>query len=144
MAHYLIYTDGAYFPLHGRSAISYVMLQTFPNKEIRRYCTTVNGSTSGRAEIQAIISGVFVLPDDADSCTVISDSRYALDACSGKKIRHANFDLLKIYDDIIKKKNVNVTYAWVKSHNGNFYNELCDTLCMQAIDDYNKQQQTLT
>lgn len=29
MAHYLIYTDVAYFPEHERSSIAYVMLGTF-------------------------------------------------------------------------------------------------------------------
>ena len=136
MAHYLIYTDGAYFPEHERSAIAYVMLETFPNKEIRRHCQTVKGETSGRAEIKAIISGVWVLPYDADSCTIISDSRYALDACAGRCVRFKNNDLLDMYDSIIKARKINVTYCWVRAHNGNFYNELCDTLCLQAINEY--------
>ena len=143
MAHYLIYTDGAYYPEQKISGIAYVMLQTFPNKEVRRYCTTVKGETSGRAELKAIISGVYVLPEDADSCTIISDSRYALDACAGRCTRYQNLDLLRLYDEIIKKREINVTYQWVKSHNGNFYNELCDTLCMQALDEY-KQKHFLT
>lgn len=136
MAHYLIYTDGAYFPEHERSAIAYVMLGTFPNKEIRRHCQTVKGESSGRAELKAIISGVWVLPEDADSCTIISDSKYALDACSGRCTRFKNNDLLNMYDSIIGGRNINVTYCWVKSHNGNFYNELCDTLCNKAINDF--------
>lgn len=136
MAHYLIYTDGAYFPDLGRSTIAYVILGTKPNKEIHRYCQTVKGETIGRAEIKAIISGVYALPDDATSCTIISDSRCALNACSKKSVRFKNHDLLNIYDKIIKERNLSVTYSWVKSHNGNFYNELCDTLCQQAIDEY--------
>jgi ribonuclease HI len=112
------------------------MLGTKPNKEIHRHCQTVKGESSGRAELKAIISGVWVLPDDADSCTIISDSKYALDACSGRCVRFKNHDLLNIYDSIIKGRNINVTYSWVKSHNGNFYNELCDTLCLQAINEY--------
>ena len=145
MAHYLIYTDGAYFPEHERSAIAYVMLGTQPNKEIRRHCQTVKGETSGRAEIKAIISGVWVLPTDADSCTIISDSKYALDACANKCVRIRNNDLLDMYDAIIRERGINVTYCWVKAHNNNFYNELCDTLCNQAIDEYVvSRQQSLT
>ena len=99
---------------------------------------TVDGETSGRAELKAIISAVYALPDDAVSCTVISDSKYAIDACAKRCIRYKNNDLLKLFDDIVEKKGVTVTYSWVKSHNGNFYNELCDSLCEQAINEYIK------
>lgn len=142
MAHYLIYTDGAYYSEHERSAIAYVILGTTPNKEVRRHCQTIKGETSGRAELKAIISGLWVLPDDADSCIIISDSRYAIDACSGRCLRYKNLDLLELFDSIVKKRNnVRITYSWVKSHNGNFYNELCDALCKKALNDYitNKQ-----
>lgn len=134
--HYLLYTDGAYFPEHERSAIAYVMIQATPKKEVRRMHQTVVGETSGRAELKAIISAVYALPDDALSCTVISDSQYAIDACSGRCIRYKNNDLLQLFDAIVEKRGLSVTYSWVKSHNGNFYNELCDSLCQQAIDEF--------
>lgn len=137
--HYLLYTDGAYFPEHERSAIAYVILQAVPKKEVRRMHQTVKGETSGRAELKAIISAVYALPDDADSCTIISDSKYAVDACSRRCIRYRNADLLKLFDELVEKKGVSVTYSWVKSHNGNFYNELCDALCAQAMDEYASQ-----
>ena len=134
--HYLLYTDGAYFPEHERSSIAYVMIQALPKREVRRLHQTVKGETSGRAELKAIISAVYALPEDADSCTVISDSKYALDACSKRCIRYKNTDLLNLYDNIIESRDLSVTYSWVKSHNGNFYNELCDSLCQQAINEY--------
>ena len=71
--HYLLYTDGAYYPDHERSAISYVMINAKTKREERRLSQTVKGETSGRAEIKAIISAVYALPSDADSCTIISD-----------------------------------------------------------------------
>lgn len=137
--HYLLYTDGAYYPELDRSAIAYVMLQSTPKKEVHRMCQTVKGDTSGRAEIKAIISAVYALPDDAVSCTVISDSKYAINACSRRCIRYCNNDLLNLFDRIVEKKRIDVGFSWVKSHNGNFYNELCDSLCMQAINEYKQQ-----
>lgn len=134
--HYLLYTDGAYYPEHERSAIAYVMIQAVPKKEVRRLHQTVKGETSGRAELKAIISAVYALPQDADSCTIVSDSKYAIDACAKRCIRYKNTDLLNLYDQIIEAKGLTVTYSWVKAHNGNFYNELCDSLCQQAIKEY--------
>lgn len=134
--HYLLYTDGAYYPDHERSAISYVMINAKTKREERRLSQTVKGETSGRAEIKAIISAVYALPSDADSCTIISDSRYALDACSRKAIRYHNGDLFVLFDKIVEARGLSVTYQWVRAHNGNFYNELCDALCKQAIDEY--------
>ena len=134
--HYLLYTDGAYYPEHERSAIAYVMLQQEPRKEIRRMHQTVKGETSARAELKAIISAVYALPDDADSCTIVSDSKYALSACAHRCVRYRNNDLLDLYDSMIRKRDIEIYYSWVKSHNGNFYNELCDSLCQQAIDEY--------
>lgn len=140
--HYLLYTDGAFFPEHERSAIAYVMIQSVPKKEVRRMRQTVKGETSGRAELKAIISAIYALPDDAVSCTVISDSKYAIDACAKRCIRYRNTDLLALFDKLVAERGLTVTYSWVKSHNGNFYNELCDSLCGQAIDEYIQQQQS--
>lgn len=134
--HYLLYTDGAYYPEHERSSIAYVMINAKTKQETRRLSQTVMGDTSSRAELKAIISAVYALPYDADSCTVISDSKYALDACSGRCIRFHNADLLTLYDKIVKERGISVTYQWVRAHNNNFYNELADTLCKQAIDEY--------
>ena len=138
--HYLLYTDGAYYQEYGRSAISYVMLQEMQKKEIRRMHQTVKGVSSGRAEIQAIISAVYALPNDATSVIIVSDSKYALDACSNRCVRYRNTDLLNLFDKIVKERGIDVHFSWVKSHNGNFYNELCDSLCAQAIKEYIEQQ----
>ena len=133
--HYLLYTDGAYFPQKERSAIAYVMIQSGSKKEVRRLSQTVKGESSCRAELKAIISAVYALPDDATACTIISDSKYAIGVCSKRNIRYSNIDLLDLFDSIIEHKQVIVSYSWVRSHNGNFYNELCDTLCLQAINN---------
>ena len=142
--HYLLYTDGAYFPELERSAIAYVMIESITKREVRRMRQTVKGETSGRAEIKAIISAIYALPEDAESCTIISDSQYAINACSKRCLRYRNIDLLNLYDDMVEKKHVVVDYSWVKSHNGNFYNELCDALCNQAINEYVSEKQSLT
>lgn len=134
--HYLLYTDGAFYPEHERSAIAYVMLQSIPKKEVRRMHQTVKGETSARAEIKAIISAVYALPDDAHSCNVVSDSKYAIDALSRRCVCYNNTDLIALFDKIVAERGVVVTFSWVKSHNGNFYNELCDALCAQAMDEY--------
>ena len=142
--HYLLYTDGAYYPEHERSAIAYVMIQSTPKKEIRRMQQTVKGETSARAELKAIISAIYALPSDAHSCNVVSDSKYAIDALSRRCVCYSNTDLIALYDKIVNERNVEVSFSWVKAHNGNFYNELCDALCTQVMDEYVSQKQSLT
>lgn len=51
----------------------------------------------------------------------------------GKWKRKLNQDLFDIWDDVIKERGLTIEYNWVRGHNGNEYNELCDKLCNDAI-----------
>lgn len=132
MAHYLIYTDGSYLVAKKKGAYSYIILDVHKN-EIKRDAQLVINETSNRAEIMAIVVGINNLPADATDCTVISDSQYALNVCQGLWQRNANLDLLELHDKIVYERQLGVTYQWVRGHNGNFYNELCDALCNEVL-----------
>lgn len=129
---YIIYTDGAYSQMNDEGAYAFVILDE-SNNEVRRYAKKIVKETNNRAELKAIISAILQLPQDATHVVVNSDSQYALNTLSGKWKRKMNLDLFKLWDDLIKELCLTIEYKWVRGHNGNEYNELCDKLCNDAI-----------
>lgn len=129
---YTIYTDGAYSRQHNEGAFAYVMLNC-ENTEVERKAYKITNETNNRAELKAIIAAVNRLPNDATEVCVFSDSQYALKTLSGEWKRSSNLDLFLVWDDVLKKKHVTIEYNWVKGHDGNVYNELCDQLCNDVL-----------
>ena len=129
---YIVYTDGAYSQMNDEGAYAFVIL-TEQNNEVKRFAKKITHETNNRAELKAIINAIIQLPQDATDVIVNSDSQYALHTLSGTWKRKANKDLFEIWDDVVKERNLNVKYRWVRGHNGNEYNELCDKLCNEAI-----------
>lgn len=130
---YIIYTDGAYSQQHDEGAFAYVMLDGFGHFIKKKGAWKITGETNNRAELKAIITGLYHLPIDAQYVKVISDSQYALNTLSGKWGRNANQDLFKVFDDIMALHKYKVTYEWVKGHSGDEYNEMCDKMCNDKL-----------
>lgn len=128
---YTIYTDGGYSQMNDIGAFAYVMLDDKENV-IKKNAWEIEKETNNRAELKAIIAGVHHLPMDATDVRIISDSQYALNTLSGKWQRKSNTDLFPIYDKIIKERRLNVVYEWVRGHDGNQYNEMCDKMCSEV------------
>lgn len=137
---YIIYTDGAYSQMNDEGAYAFVIL-TELNNEVKRFAKKITHETNNRAELKAIINAILQLPQDATDIVVNSDSQYALNTLSGKWKRKLNKDLFDIWDDVIKERGLTIEYKWVRGHNGNEYNELCDKLCNEAIG-YNANAET--
>ena len=133
LMNYKIYTDGAYSSSHQEGAFAYVMLDSQGNI-VRKLSKKITEETNNRAEVKAILAGIYHLPEDAVTVTIISDSQYALNTLFNGWSRNANADLFKIADDILeKKKNVKIEYQWVKGHSGDPYNEMCDQMCTEVL-----------
>lgn len=130
---YIIYTDGAYSRQHNEGAFAYVILNS-ENTEVERKAYKIANETNNRAELKAIIAAVNKLPHDATEILVYSDSQYALNTLSGTWKRKLNKDLFDVWDKVIvKRPNISISFEWVKGHNGNVYNELCDQLCNDVL-----------
>lgn len=137
---YTIYTDGAYSNLHNEGAFAFIILQG--DKEVKRMCGKVKDETNNRAEIKAIIAGVWNLPDDATNVQIISDSMYALNTLSGQWGRKTNLDLFDVWERKVKKKfkGLKIEWMFVRGHSGDFYNEECDKICSDTLGyDVNKE-----
>ena len=110
-------------------AYAYVILQD--GKLKHKFSKKIEHETNNRAEIKAILYGVQSIPDNSE-VEVFSDSQYALGVLSGRYKAKKNPDLVSKYKKVVAEKNISVSYNWVRGHNGNKWNELCDQLCNEA------------
>ena len=133
---YTIYTDGAYSKSKDLGAFVFIIVDENEN-EVCRMGHVTPSETNNRQELKAIIAAVSKLPDDARKVRIISDSMYALNTLKGNWNRNANLDLFEAWDKVLAKREcLDIEFLWVKGHSGDFYNELCDTLCNKAINDF--------
>ena len=68
------------------------------------------------------------------SLEVCSDSQYALGAASGKNAVYANADLVKAIRLMVRdlQNDLHVSFAWIRGHNGEVWQERCDRLAVRA------------
>ena len=102
-------------------------------------------TTNNRMELMAVIVGLEALTKPCN-VTLVSDSKYVTDAFNqhwvegwikkgwkrGKNEPVKNVDLWKRLLEAMKLHNV--TFKWVKGHNGHPLNERCDFLATSAAD----------
>ena len=139
-----IYTDGACSGNPGKGGWASVII--CGQKEIE-----LSGgeklTTNNRMELMAAIQALARIDADSElrSCkiTLITDSQYVKNGITqwisnwkknnwktASKAPVKNQDLLIKLDELCAK--LSVQWSWVKGHAGNKYNEICDTLAVQA------------
>ena len=102
--------------------------------EIKRASKGFKNTSNNRMEILAIISVVNSLPYGS-SVTIHSDSQYSINVLSGRWQASMNLDQVALYRRLVAERNIKVTFEWVRGHNGDVYNELCDQM---ARGEYQK------
>lgn len=133
------YTDGSAVTNPGRGGWSFVLAETG-----LQACGGENRTTNNRMELQAVIEAMkhAVAHHPHKPVKIVSDSQYAINGASlwmaswkrnnwEKKSRKGgnevkNVDLWKIIDRL--KSQLNISFSWVKGHNGNQFNEIADRL----------------
>ncbi len=152
-----IYTDGAARgnpdgPGGYGCVLQYV--DTKGNLHERELSKGYKKTTNNRMELMAVIIGLEALtkPCDVD---VYSDSKYVIDSFNkhwidnwirkgwkrGKNEKVKNIELWKRL--LRAKEPHNVTFHWVKGHDGNDLNERCDKLATSAADGDNLIEDTI-
>ena len=131
-AEYIIHTDGAYSRMHDEGAFAYVICNG-NDEEIKRNAWKISQETNNRAELKAIIAALHHLPAGAKKVKVESDSQYALNTLFGGWARNKNLDLFEVADRIIRERDLEIEYRWVKGHNGDKFNEICDKMCNDVL-----------
>ncbi|GAB1463422.1 ribonuclease HI [Pedobacter sp.] len=138
-----IYTDGGAEPNPGKGGFGVIMTCKGYRKEFSRgYLLTTNN----RMELRGVIFALEQLKKPS-IINIYSDSKYVVDGISkgwaekwkAKKWfrtrtqKAMNYDLWAILLELISKQQ-NVTFNWVKGHNGHYENERCDQLASIALN----------
>jgi ribonuclease HI len=136
-----IYTDGSAKGNPGKGGYGVVLISGKHRKELSqgyRY------TTNNRMELLSVIVALEAIKIPESDVTIYSDSKYVVDSVEkgwvfgwvkkkfkGKK----NQDLWLRFLEIYKKHQVK--FIWIKGHNDNPENEICDKLAVGASDEEN-------
>ena len=82
-------------------------------------------TTNNRMEMTAVIKGLEAV-DPAASVLISSDSTYVVNTMTKGWKRKANHDLWNQLDALVRNRDV--SWQWVRGHNGDRGNELADRL----------------
>lgn len=131
-----IYTDGAASGNPGPGGYGLVMIS---GKHRLEKSQGYRLTTNNRMELMAVIVALESLKIPKCNVTIFTDSRYVADAVEkgwlfqwesknfkGKKNSDLWLRFLKIY------RQHNVKFIWIRGHNSNAENEICDRLAVQA------------
>ncbi len=143
-----IYTDGAARGNpNGPGGYGTVLRCVMPDDKIyeKELSQGYVKTTNNRMELMAAIAGLEALKQPCE-VTLYSDSKYLVDAFNlhwidnwvakgwkrGRNEPVLNSDLWKRL--LLAKEGHNVTFVWVKGHDGHEFNERCDALATGAAD----------
>ena len=142
-----LYTDGACRGNPGRGGWGAILVYGRFEKELSGGEPV---TTNNRMELMAAISGLSALKEKC-SVTLYSDSKYLVDAfnegwvyswrdaCWRRgKYELKNPDLWQKLYELTQKHEV--SFVWVKGHNGHDYNERCDKLATDFADSFDTEK----
>ena len=91
-----------------------------------------SNATSTRMEI---MSAIIALTNVEQNCSItfFSDSLTLVEAKNNKYVPKTNLDLWKKLESL--EKNKIIKYVFVKGHSGNEFNEICDKLATNAMQN---------
>lgn len=125
--HVEIYVDGACDPNPGAGGIGVVLLFGQHRREISE---PIGRVTNNAAELQAAITALMALKQSCN-VTLYSDSRYLVSTMNGDYRKNTNLELWHDLEFAAIKHDV--TWCWVRGHNGDPNNERAHILAEQAV-----------
>ena len=131
-----IYTDGSSSGNPGPGGFGTILV-------FGQYHKKISGgfrlTTNNRMELLAVIEGLKAIKNKEYPVIVVSDSKYVCDSVTkkwvlgwekkgfaGKKNPDLWREFLKYY------RQFDITFKWIKGHNGHAYNEACDEMAVEA------------
>lgn len=140
-----IYSDGGCRPNPGVGAWAYILLD---GEEVSQSGGELS-TTNNRMELQGAIAALeacYERNGQEIPITFYIDSQYVKNGItqwitqwkrknwkSSTKEAVKNIDLWQKLDELSQKLKIN--WQWVKGHQGNHYNEICDQLCTEKIQE---------
>ena len=141
-----IYTDGSCTKSGSKGGWAAIFVARNQKLFLQKYiCGYDSQTTSNRMEVVPIINvlqKISQFPFNYNNITIYSDSKYAINTCSGwvdNWVRTGRLDSMKnpdLWNDFIKIREfcpINlIKYQWIKGHAGHKYNEMADYYAGQA------------
>jgi ribonuclease HI len=136
-----IYTDGSAKGNPGKGGYGVVLISGKHRKEISqgyRY------TTNNRMELLSVIVALEAIKTPQAEITIYSDSKYVVDSVEKGWVftwlknnfkKKKNQDLWLRFLSVYKKHKVK--FVWIKGHNDNPENEVCDRLAVKASEEGN-------
>jgi ribonuclease HI len=134
-----IYTDGACVPNPGSGGWCTIIFDGFIGKI---YSGGEDSTTNNRMELEAVLFGMDMTVHSEKEVEIFCDNTYVTDMLSKwiygwykKKKRlekKANLDLVGRGWGLLRKKKYKFT--WVRGHNGDYLNELCDEIAVREVE----------
>lgn len=131
-----LYTDGASSGNPGPGGYGVILRLGQHYKELYE---GFKKTTNNRMELLAVIKGLESIKKPGQEVMIYTDSKYIIDSVEkkwvfgwvktdfkGKKNKDLWIRFLSVY------KQHNVSFTWVKGHNGHIENERCDELAVMA------------
>jgi len=135
-----IYTDGACTGNPGKGGYGAVLIY---NGNEKRISAGFRKTTNNRMELMAAAEALSLLKEPCN-VTLYSDSKYLTDAInkgwinSWQKNNWRKSDKKPVLNVDLWEKIIGLTqthsisFIWVKGHDGNIYNEICDKMAVEA------------
>jgi ribonuclease HI len=131
-----MYTDGASSGNPGPGGYGIVLISGNHRKELSKGFKL---TTNNRMELLAVIEGLEALKQHQSKVTVYTDSKYVVEAVEKGWLfdwekkdfkKKKNPDLWKRFLQVYRKHQIR--FIWIKGHNNNVENELCDRMAVRA------------
>ena len=123
-----LYTDGACRGNPGPGRWGAILVYQGHEKELSG---GERDTTNNRMELMAAIRGLEALKEPC-KVTLTSDSVYLIDTIVKGWKKKKNTDLWERLEALLRMHDV--SFVWVKGHDGHPYNERCDRLATAAAD----------
>lgn len=123
-----LYTDGACSGNPGIGGWASIMI--FEDSSELEFSDSCLHTTNNRMEMTSIIESLqfLTIPHEVD---IYTDSQYVVKTMTEGWKRNKNLDLWEKLDNLADKHILR--FHWVEGHNGNRYNERCDTMAKAEI-----------
>ncbi len=141
-----IYTDGAASGNPGPGGYGVVLIY---GKHRLEKSQGFRLTTNNRMELLAVITGLEALKKDGSNVVICTDSKYVADSVEKGWVfqwesktfkKKKNADLWTRFLKVYRKHKVR--FVWIKGHNNNVENELCDRLAVNASLGGNLEEDT--
>lgn len=136
MLEYTIYTDGSYSPARDQGGVGIVVIRD--GNIISKFSKMYKNTTNNKMELQAVILALLAIRKPIDKLTIITDSQYVIGCATKGWKRKKNKELWAEFDAAYEKAKSLcpiIEFDWTEGHADDEYNNLCDTLAVNASQE---------